>query len=47
MAHNDKYVNFKSPKELAEFLCVLTKEGMAYQVVNETNQTWSVIITGY
>ena len=44
---NDKYVTFKKAKDLAEYLYTLTFLGAAYMVVNETDGSWSVFITGF
>jgi len=44
---NDRYVNFMDVKNLAIYLAQLTREGVAYHVIKETDGSFSVLITGF
>jgi len=45
--HNDKYVNFMCPINLAKYLAELTKQVVEYRVIKETDGSHSVAIVGF
>ena len=47
MRQNDQYVNFSDPINLAQYIAELTKQGVAYIVIKETDGSHSIRVTGF
>jgi hypothetical protein len=44
---NDQFVNISNLTDLAIYLSELARQNVTYSVTKETDNSWSVLITGF